>query len=278
MSPADWLTLENDTRAAVYSRDFRYSSVDTCDNTIATNYCNLRLFGIAQPGAAAGSFDPTLTLAQHRRQRALSAEQLGRAGHRQRQCRFPYRRIPQRADRRLRRFLPALRPHHLCLQPADPAQYTYPLGDHTATRRNIGWSLYHPTHQPIAGYAPILPTPTNLGSDTATSVLYSSGEATDLALFATDRFWFTEDVSLIAGVRIDQYRANYPTTTVGTAPALSGDHAQVAVLPVRSARQPGVGAGPDPDLLSLLGQGGDADRHLGGGIDLRRSHPPRNRR
>src|SRR6202000_54094 len=49
-----------------------------------------------------------------------------------------------------------------------------------------------------------------------TSVLYSSGEATDLAAFATDRFWFTNEISLIAGVRVDQYRANYRTTTVGT--------------------------------------------------------------
>jgi catecholate siderophore receptor len=60
----DWLTLENDTRAAIYSRDFRYTPTDACDNTLATNYCNLRLFGIAQPGAAAGSFDPTQTLAR----------------------------------------------------------------------------------------------------------------------------------------------------------------------------------------------------------------------
>ena len=61
-SAADWLSLENDVRVAVYSRAFRYTSADACDNTIATNYCNLRLFGIAQPGAAAGSFDPTQTL------------------------------------------------------------------------------------------------------------------------------------------------------------------------------------------------------------------------
>ncbi len=54
---------------------------------------------------------------------------------------------------------------------------------------------------------------------TATSVLYSTGESTDLAAFATDRFWFTNEISLIAGLRIDQYRANYTTTTVGTATA-----------------------------------------------------------
>ena len=53
---------------AVYSRDFRYTSADACDNTnvttgtTGTNYCNLHFFGIASPGAAAGSFDPTQTL------------------------------------------------------------------------------------------------------------------------------------------------------------------------------------------------------------------------
>jgi catecholate siderophore receptor len=37
-------------------------------------------------------------------------------------------------------------------------------------------------------------------------------------LFATDRFWFTEQRSLIAGVRVDQYKAKYDTVLVnGTA-------------------------------------------------------------
>ena len=43
------------------------------------------------------------------------------------------------------------------------------------------------------------------------------GDATDPALFATDRFWFTDQISLIAGLRVDQYRAHYSSTTVGTA-------------------------------------------------------------
>ena len=97
------------------------------------------------------------------------------------------------------------------------AQYAYSLGDKTATRRNIGWSLYNPTHQPVVNYAPVLPTPTNLGSATATTVLYSSGQATDPALFATDRFWFNDQISVIAGLRLDQYRASYSSTTLGTA-------------------------------------------------------------
>ena len=43
-----WLTLSNDTRAAAYSRYFQYTTVDTCEFTIAapdshatsTNYCS----------------------------------------------------------------------------------------------------------------------------------------------------------------------------------------------------------------------------------------------
>jgi len=214
---ADWLTLENDTRAAVYARNFRYSSVDSCDNTIATNYCNLRLFGYAQPGAAAGSFDPTQTMANvggggPYHQAAWGLQDIGSAnadfhiGGFHNVLIAGFDAAYQRSDRTIYAYS----------LPAGPSTALYPLGDHSASRRNIGWSLYHPTNQPIPGYAPILPTPTNLGSDTATSVLYSSGESTDLAAFATDRFWFTSDVSLIAGLRIDQYRANYRTTTVGT--------------------------------------------------------------
>ena len=212
----DWLTLSNDTRAAVYSRVFRYTSTDACDNTISTNYCNLRLFGFAGPGAT-GTFDRTQTLAatggsEPYHQAAWGVQDIGSANADFHIDGFHNVAIVgfdvsfQRSDRTIYAYS----------LPAGPNATLYPLGDHTATRRNIGWSIYNPTHQPIAGYAPILPTPTNLGSDTATSVLYSSGEATDLGAFVTDRFWFTNEVSLIAGVRMDQYRASYRTTTVGT--------------------------------------------------------------
>src|SRR5262249_28440627 len=40
---------------------------------------------------------------------------------------------------------------------------------------------------------------------------------TDPALFATDRFWFSDQISVIAGLRLDQYRASYSSTIVGTA-------------------------------------------------------------
>jgi catecholate siderophore receptor len=212
-----WLTLENDVRLATYARDFRYSSVDSCDNTIATNYCNLRLFGIASPGAAAGSFNPTQTLASTGgsgpyHQNSWGVQDIASANADFHVGGFHNVTIVgidagyQRADRTVYAYS----------LPAGSNAALYPLNDNSASRKNIGWSLYNPTHQPIPGYAPILPTPTNLGSDTATSVLYSTGDAIDLALFATDRFWFTDQVSLIAGLRVDQYRAHYSSTAVGT--------------------------------------------------------------
>jgi catecholate siderophore receptor len=224
-----WLTLENDVRLATYARDFRYTSSDACDNTTATltagvetvgtNYCNLRLFGIASPGAAAGSFDPTQTLVRTGgsgpyHQNSWGVQDIASANADFHVGGFHNVTIVgidagyQRADRTVYAYsLP------------NPATYTYtlsPAGTNIASRSNIGIPLFNNTHIAPAGYAPILPTPTNLGSDTATSVVYSTGDDTDPALFATDRFWFTDQVSLIAGLRVDQYRAHYSSTTVGT--------------------------------------------------------------
>ncbi|HEX3754898.1 MAG TPA: TonB-dependent receptor, partial [Rhizomicrobium sp.] len=213
----DWLTLENDARVAIYARDFRYSSVDSCDDTVATSYCNLHLFGIAAPGAAAGSFDPTQTLASTGGSGPYTQASWGMQDIASASADFHVGGLRnlliagldvsyERADRTIYAY---------SLPPA--TSQLYPLGDNSATRRNIGWSLYNPTHQPIPGYAPILPTPANLGSDTATSVVHSTGEATDPALFATDRLWFTDQLSLIAGLRIDQYRADYKSVTAAGA-------------------------------------------------------------
>jgi catecholate siderophore receptor len=98
------------------------------------------------------------------------------------------------------------------------AQYNYPLGDGSVNRRNIGISLYNPTHIPPPGYSVIYPTAATIAgsSDTSTSVVTSSGNATDLAFFATDRFYFTPEISVIGGVRVDRYSPTYTAVTVGT--------------------------------------------------------------
>ena len=100
-----------------------------------------------------------------------------------------------------------------------PAQYTYQLGDHSVNRRNIGVPLFNNTnHNPPPGYTVVYPTAATITgtNDTATSVVTSSGRATDLAFFATDRFYFTPEISVIGGVRVDRYTATYTAVTVGT--------------------------------------------------------------
>jgi catecholate siderophore receptor len=241
---ADWLTLENDTRAATYSRDFRYTSSDACDNTIAsfdskgvqvngTNYCNLRVFGVASPGAAAGSFNPTGTVVRtggggpyHQNSWGLQDTGLATAnfhiGGLRNTLIGGFDASYQRADRTIYAYtLP------------NPATYNYvlsPPGTNLPSRANIGIPLFNFNHVSPVGYNVILPTAANFApsasnpggtSAAATTVVTSSGDATDLALFATDRLWFTDELSLIAGARIDTYRANFSSVTVaGVATAI----------------------------------------------------------
>jgi len=217
---SDWLSLSNDTRLAVYSRDFRYTPTDRCDNTVATGYCNLRLFGLDQNGdpvspatamAGTGGGGP-----YHQNswgvQDIVSANADFHVGGFRNQAIVGLDAAYQRADRTIYAYtLPST------------AQYTYPLGNGSPTRQNIGFPLFGFDHQTPPGYDVILPTPANVGgtSASATTVVTSTGDATDLALFATDRFWFTDAVSLIAGLRVDQYRANFRSVTVaGTTSAL----------------------------------------------------------
>ena len=116
----------------------------------------------------------------------------------------------QRADRTIYAYtLPAT------------AQYTYQLNGGSRSRTSIGFPLFGFDHQTPPGYDVILPTAANstganagATSASATSVVNSTGDATDLAVFATDRFWFTDQLSVIAGLRMDQYHANYKSVTV----------------------------------------------------------------
>lgn len=213
----DWLMFTNDARVAVYSRDFRYTPVDRCDYTSATNFCSDVLFGIDGNG---DPVDPTTALAGTGGggpyiQNSWGVQDIAAANADFRLGEFRNQLIAgfdvsyQRADRTIYAYtLPS------------SADFFYELGNHSATRQNIGFSLYDPTHITPPGYNVILPTSSNVAgtSATPTTVVYSTGDATDLALFATDRFWFTEHWSLIAGVRVDRYKANYDTVLVnGTA-------------------------------------------------------------
>jgi catecholate siderophore receptor len=210
----DWLTFTNDARVAVYSRDFRYTPVDRCDYTSSTNFCSDVLFGVDGNG---DPVDPTTALAgtggggpyiqnSWGIQDIVAANADFRLGEFRNQLIAGLDVSYQRADRTIYAYtLPSA------------SDFFYELGNHSATRQNIGFSLYNPTHITPPGYNVILPTASNVAgtSATPTTVVNSTGDATDLAFFATDRFWFTDQWSVIAGVRVDEYKANYRTLTVG---------------------------------------------------------------
>ena len=232
-----WLTLSNDTRAAWYTRYFQYTTVDTCEFTIppntgtSTNYCSAVLFGQATPTSAAGTADPHSALAQiggsgPYKQNSWGVQDVATAkadftiGGMRNIAIAGFDVSYQLADRTIYAYrLPTL------------AQYTYPLGDHTVNRRNIGISLFNPTHIPPPGYSVIYPTAATIAgsNDTATSVVTSSGNATDLSFFATDRFYFTPEISVIGGVRVDRYSPTYTAVTVGT--VATGPQSTVAKSP-----------------------------------------------
>ncbi len=234
---APWLTLTNDTRAAAYKRYFQYTTVDTCEFTIppntgtSTNYCSAVIFGQATPISAVGTADPRTALGQiggggPYQQNSRGAQDVATAKADFNVGGFRNVAIPgadvsyQDADRTIYAYrLPTL------------AQFTYLLGDGSMNRRNIGVNLYNPNHTPPPGYSVITPTAANIAgsSDTATSVVTSSGHSTDLAFFATDRFYFTPEISVIGGVRVDRYTPTFSSTVVGT--VATGQQTTVARSP-----------------------------------------------
>jgi len=203
-----WLTLTSDTRVGVYSRYFQYTTVDRCDSTIATNFCSNVLFGAA-PTAALGGIGGGGPYDQS----AWGAQNISTA----------------RADFDIGGFKNQLiGGFDVSYQVNDKLFYAYTLppvangiytlNDHTQLRANIGISLFNPVHTPPAGYTVFLPKigGSNIAGTTAllTTVLSSTGNATDYAAFLTDRFWLNQDWSVIAGFRYDDYLAHYNSTLV----------------------------------------------------------------
>ncbi|MBS0280082.1 MAG: TonB-dependent receptor [Proteobacteria bacterium] len=206
---ADWLTVENDIRGAAYSRYFQYTTIDRCDTTAATNNCAGSLFG-ANPTATLGGIGGGGPYQQNSWgvQDVFTANANFRVGGMRNQFITGLDVSYQNADRTVYAYnLPTV------------AQFIYTLNDHGRSRANIGRSLYNPDPNPPPFYTVVLPTPANVANTNAaaTTVVNSSGRSTDLAFFATDRLWFTDEFSLIAGVRVDRYNATYSATTVGSA-------------------------------------------------------------
>jgi catecholate siderophore receptor len=211
----EWLTLQNDVRAAAYSRYFQYTTIDRCDTTVATNNCAGTFFG-TNPQSTLGGAGGGGPYNQNSWgvQDVFSATANFHVGGLRNTFIVGLDAAYQNADRTIYAYN---------LPPT--SQYTYQLGDHMRNRQNIGFSLFNPTNQPPPGYTVVLPTATNstganLGATnaTATTVVTSSGRATDLAFFATDRLWLDEAWSIIAGVRVDRYNATFSSVTVAGTP------------------------------------------------------------
>ncbi len=202
----DWLTISNDMRVGVYSRYFQYTTVDRCDATSATNFCALVATG-PNPTAALAGIGGGGPYQQDSWgvQDIVSANALFHLGGMKSQFVTGMDVSYQKADRTIYAYT---------LPPA--TQFVYLLGTGTASRANIGFNLYNPVVTPPPGYTVVLPTPANVANTnaTATTIVTSVGEATDLAFFATDRLWFSDALSVIAGVRVDSYHAKFSSTTV----------------------------------------------------------------
>jgi catecholate siderophore receptor len=238
---ADWLTLENDARAAVYSRYFQYTTIDRCDNTAATKNCAGTLFGpnpqttLAGIGGG-GPYNQNSWGVQD----VFSATANFHVGGLRNTLIAGFDAGYQNADRTIYAYtLPSSTTYTYALNPA---------GTNVVSRANIGMPLFNPTNQPPPGYAVVLPTAANVGSTsaTATTVVTSSGRATDLAFFATDRLWLDETLSIIAGVRVDRYNASFQSVTVGS----NAVGATAAVAPVMTnAKSPSTLVNPRASLV-----------------------------
>jgi catecholate siderophore receptor len=99
----------------------------------------------------------------------------------------------------------------------------YLPGTKTAARNALAINLLTGAGDPPAGYAPyrqgvvtnVAATGIPLTSVTSnTAILNSSGTAADFGGFITDRFFFTPKLSVIAGVRYEDYEAQYSNQLV----------------------------------------------------------------
>lgn len=210
-----WLTLTNDTRLGIYSRYFQYTTIDRCDELSGTNQCALNVLSdLPNAYGGIGGGGPYA-------QNAWGAQNITTA----------------RADFNLGQFRNQLiagldasyqsnRRIFFAYTLPSAADFNYILGGHSADRRNIGVNLLDPVHTPPPGYNVFLPTPATVAGSSAllSTTLTANGQATDLGLFALDRFWLTEEWSVIGSLRWDHYTSSYNTVTVGgTLTALKAD-------------------------------------------------------
>ena len=209
---APWLTLTSDSRAGFYSRYFQYTTIDRCDTTAATANCATRLSGPNPETTYAG-----IGGGGPYNMRAWGLQNISTARANYNVGMFRSETlvgldVSYQDSKRSFSFY--------TLPPAN--QFAYLLGNGTALRTNIGRSLFDPDPNPPPGYGPFLfntaglnctPNPCTLNgvttTATPTSVARTTGQSTDIALFLTERFWFTDQLSVIGGIRYDWFAADF---------------------------------------------------------------------
>jgi catecholate siderophore receptor len=213
---SDALTLTSDSRLGVYSRYFQYTTTDQCGAA-----CTAALFDnnpATEAYAGIGGQGPYAA-------KAVGAQTIGAArmdftvGGLRHQAVAGIDAAYQRNDRQV-------------------FAYTLPAG--LTTRPAIPHPLVDPDANFPAGYSVFRPVPgvnlfcgttscaTNVLGATVfanaapTAALKTRGESTDLAVFVTDRMWFTDQLSLIANLRLDRYSAALDTLQMNGLEAPAG--------------------------------------------------------
>ena len=218
------LLITSDTRLGVYSRYFQYTTTDQCNAACITGLFDNNPATEAFGGIGGSSpYDSDAIGLQN----ITAARTDFTIGGLRNQAIFGIDASWQKNDKS---FL----------------AYTLPAG--ITTRPNIPHPLVTPNPNFPAGYTLFRPIPgVNLtcGTGTAncttnvlggsvssnvapTAALKTRGESTDLAAFLTDRLWFTDQLSLIAGLRFDRYDAELNTLQ------MNGLEAPVGGLKVKS--------------------------------------------
>ncbi len=193
------VTLTSDTRLGAQSRYFQYSTTDQCNAA-----CNIALFDgnpATHPAAGMGGSGPY-------DMDAWGAQNISTA------------RIDWTFGGMRHQTILGV---DLSYQSNDKLFFAYTLPAGIAARNLIPRDLTDPSHVFPAGYAVYRPSATSVCpvaparacSATAATVLQTSGNSTDAALFLTDRLWLNDSLSLIGSVRVDRYNATLDSTTVG---------------------------------------------------------------
>jgi catecholate siderophore receptor len=204
-----WLTVTNDTRLGLYSRYFRYTSVDRCDATTGTNDCAGNVFDdLPNAYAGIGGGGPYAQTAWGAQNITTARADFDLGGFKNQ---FIAGFDASYQDNKRTFFAYTL---------PDPADFTYILGDNSVSRSNIGRNLLDPDHNPPVGYDVFLPALNGAlparSSATPATTLYASGFATDYALFGVERFWLNDEWSVIGGLRWDNYLSSYSSQPIGS--------------------------------------------------------------